>query len=590
LSFADLIQKKSGAGGGFDASPEAGLPEPSRAGSLEPFLQRFGHVTEEYLFYNDEITLRFNTEEHRYYRVGELGNLIPVNGVTNTVGIIDKSHMLTPWAAKMAIQKLLRIMPTEMVEGVIRIKPLTFEEFTVIALEAKGAHKEKLDEAGDIGHLAHKCLEDSILYAMANDPEKIVRQLINIPTDELAANAASGGFNWMQAHNVRWEETETKIYSREFDYAGTMDGLATCDSCNDKACCPESFKDRLSLIDWKSSNHLKIEYLFQTASYKHAKMEMRPDLNILDTWILRLGKSEEEAGKFEPWHMTPDEYEEDFQGFLACLRLTRLVDSVEERMKSQKSTIRAIKKEQRETAKAIKKEQEKLQKALDKAAAKKARDEEKARIKEEAKLKREETKAAKKAGIKPGSVRAKYEGVWHVTQPGEPLFSTALFAAEEVYLDTGWEPIVKENECTSAESAQDTQMALPEATKLGSTVPLEASTLKTTSTSKTTPALEQQKTQPECLSTTSTEEIKCTSTLNPNPDSSPLVTIPQQPASETLSSSPSPTGPTESKLENKSTISTVVVLTVAPVPNAVQSLQYESEAEYVSPIRIPMEG
>jgi hypothetical protein len=386
-----LIQKKFGPTD--EVEPEL---QPSPAGSLEAFIQRHGHKTEEYHFYGDAVTLRFDTEEHVYYRVGELGNLIRLNGVTNVVGIIDKSMMLTPWAAKMAIQKLLRIMPTEMVEGIIRIKPLTFEEFTVIALEAKGAHKEKLDEASDIGHIAHKCLEDSINYALANDPEKIVRSLINVPTDELAANAARSGFNWMSAHHVRWIETESKVYSREHDYAGTMDGLAICDSCNDKSCCPVAFTDRLSLCDWKSSNYLKIEYLFQTASYKHAKMEEHPEMVILDTWILRLGKSEEEAGKFEPWHMTPSEYEEDFQGFLACLTLTRLVDSVKERMKCQKNTIRAVKKEQRETAKAIKKEQDKLQKALDKAAAKIEKEAEKARIKAEAKAERERLKAEKK--------------------------------------------------------------------------------------------------------------------------------------------------------------------------------------------------
>lgn len=438
--FENLLKKFDS---GNDYSSESELPSPSRAGSLEGFIQKFGHVSETYWFYNNTVELRFNVEEHRYYRVGELGNLIPLNGVTTVVGIIDKSHMLTPWAAKMMLQKLLRLMPTEMVDGVIRIKPLTFEEFTTIAQEAKTAHKDKLDEAGDIGHMAHKCLEDSINFAMQNDPQKIVRALINPPTDERAANAANGGLAWMLRHNVRWIETESKIYSREYDYAGTMDGMATCDSCDDKSCCPTGFKDRLSLIDWKSSNHLKIEYLFQTAAYKHAKQEEYPELKIEDTWILRLGKNDEEAGKFEPWHMTPDEYEEDFKGYLACLSLTCLVDSVEERMKGQKSTIRVVKKEQRESARALAKEQEKLQKALDKAAAKKKREEEKLVIKETARLKREETKAAKKAGIKPGSVRYKPNGEteWVVTQPGDNLYSVALYSAQETLSDTGWEPI-----------------------------------------------------------------------------------------------------------------------------------------------------
>ena len=357
-------------------------------------------MTEEYLFYNGTVKLRYNVEDHLYFRLAELGNLIALNGVTNTVGIIDKSFMLTPWAAKMMLQKLLRLMPTEMVEGVIRIKPLTFEEFTVIAMEAKSAHKDKLDEAGDIGHIAHKCLEDSINFALQNDPEKIVRNLINLPTDEQAKNAANAGKFWMDQHHVRWVETESKVFSLEHDYAGTMDGRAICDSCGDPACCPVVFKDRMSLIDWKSSNHLKIEYLFQVAAYKHAKHEEFPDLHIEDTWILRLGKSEEEAGKFEPWHMSEEEDPEDFSGFLACLTLTRIVDSVEERMKTRKAGIRGIKKQQRETAKALAKETDKLQKAMAKAAAKVIKEQEKQRIKAEAKAERELNKKIKKmAGL-----------------------------------------------------------------------------------------------------------------------------------------------------------------------------------------------
>jgi hypothetical protein len=120
---------------------------------------------------------------------------------------------------------------------------------------------------------------------------------------------------------------------------------------------------------------------------------------VLDRWILRLGKSEEEAGKFEPWILSANTFEEDFNAYLACLSLTRLVDSVEERMKSQKSTIRAVKKEQRETAKALAREQEKLQKALDKAAAKVAKEAEKLKAKAEAKAERERLKAEKKGAL-----------------------------------------------------------------------------------------------------------------------------------------------------------------------------------------------
>lgn len=277
MSFADLIASKSNAGCECEEYPDAGLPEPSRAGnvagSLEAFIQRFGHVTEEYKFYNGEITLRFDKEEHRYYRIGELGNLLPIDGVTTVCGIVDKSFMLVPWASKVCAQKMLRLMPTEMVDGVIRVKPLTFEDFTTLVLQAKSAHKDKLDEAGDIGHMAHKCLEDSINFAMQNDPDKIVRQLINIPADELAANAASAALSWMRQHNVRWVETERKVYSRIYDFAGTTDGLAWVDACEDRSCCPEEYTDHLAVVDWKSSNNLHTEYCYQTAAYLQALIE-----------------------------------------------------------------------------------------------------------------------------------------------------------------------------------------------------------------------------------------------------------------------------------------------------------------------------
>jgi hypothetical protein len=379
--------------GGMENPSE--LPQPSPKGSLENFIQRHGDVSQEYRFYNGEIVLRFDKESWTYFLVNaELGNLEPQNGVTGITKIINISDRLVPWSAKVMAAKLLRLIPTEMVEGVIRIKPLTLEEFTVVVLEAKSAHKDKLDEASDTGGLAHTALEDSIRYAIQNDPEKKVRQLINLPADERAVNAANSAKNWMDQHNVRWLETEHKIYSKKYKYAGTMDGRCVVDSCSDEACCRVSFKDRMSIADWKSSNYLSIGYLFQTAAYENA-YEEENGVDVEDRWILRLGKSEEEAGKFEPWHLTAEDFAEDFAGYLACLTLSNLVDSVEERMKAAKGQVRAIRKVQKETAKALAKEQEKLAKALAKAEAKRLKEIEKHKIREEAKAAREVLKAAK---------------------------------------------------------------------------------------------------------------------------------------------------------------------------------------------------
>jgi hypothetical protein len=218
-----------------------------------------------------------------------------------------------------------------------------------------------------------------------------------ILTDERATNCVKAALLWMRSHNVKWLKTEEKIYSLKHDYAGTMDGLAYVDSCTDPACCTEQFTHRLCLIDWKSSNQLKTVYCFQTAAYQQALQEEFSS-PIESRWVLRLGKSEEEAGKFEPWFLSNKDFVTDLDAYLACLSLTRLVDTTNERMKGQKSTIRAVKKEQRETAKVLAKEQEKLQKALDKAAAKISKEAEKFRVKAEAKAERERLKAEKKLG------------------------------------------------------------------------------------------------------------------------------------------------------------------------------------------------
>ena len=455
--------------GGMQDDPSELPPEPTRVG-LESFIQKFAGVTEEYKFYGDTVTLRFDKESWTYFLVNaELGNLEPQNGVTGITKIINISDRLVPWSAKVMAAKLLRLIPTEMVEGVIRIKPLTLEEFTVIVLEAKSAHKDKLDEASDTGGLAHTCLEDSIRHAIQNDPEKKVRNLINLPADERAVNAANSAKNWMDQHNVRWLETEHKIYSREYKYAGTMDGRCLVDSCTDEACCRVPFKDRMSIADWKSSNYLSIGYLFQTAAYENA-YEEEHGVDVEDRWILRLGKSEEEAGKFEPWHLTAEDFAEDFAGYLACLRLSNLVDAVEERMSKAKGQVRAIRKVQKETAKALAKEQEKLRKAIEKAAAKIIKEQEKQRIKAEAKAERELNKRIKKMGGLIGTVN-----------PDD--------------LPTGITPNTKEETCTSTSKTNEAHSGLLASTN-------QSSTDKDLSPSLTTPVPE----MPPVESTTSTEE------------------------------------------------------------------------------------
>lgn len=256
-------------------------------GGLDKFLTKFNGVTESYWFYNHTIELRFEPADHVYYLVGDLGALTAQDGVTNVCHIIDRSPALVPWAAKMVVEKLLRTLPTteavtsdpkaigqpDALKTVVVIPQMSLEDFTKIVMEAKTAPRDVLEEAGDIGHMAHTWLEYYIKALIAGHKLEVESKLLNLPKDERAANCVMAALGWMHQHNVRWVATERKIYSRKYQVAGTTDGLAWTDSCDDPACCSEAYKDHLSLIDWKSSNHLYIEYLYQTAIYLHAICE-----------------------------------------------------------------------------------------------------------------------------------------------------------------------------------------------------------------------------------------------------------------------------------------------------------------------------
>lgn len=342
-----------------------------------------------YRHYNDTVELRFDKVDHVYYLMTPEGMERQLN-VTTIVKIIDKSEVLTAWASKMCAEKAIRLMPYTEADTT---KIMSRSDFTTLMGTAKTAHKDRLTEAGDLGSAAHQCLEDSIKTAL-KFTAGVVQCLINLPMDERAANGAEAGFKWMQEHNVRWISTESKIYSRQHKFAGTMDGVCIVDSCANSMCCQTYFRDVMSLADWKTSNYLHVEYLYQTAGYVLAHEEEFPDVHIEDRWVLRLGKDDAE---FDPWHLTRKDLEEDSLGFLNCLALLRSHELVVKRTAATKKFKTGARKQIRLSEKAANAEKEQLEKALEKERRinEKAADKEKAKADKAAA--KESLKAAKAA-------------------------------------------------------------------------------------------------------------------------------------------------------------------------------------------------
>lgn len=277
-----------------------------------------------YSFYNDTERLTFVPEEWVYYRHMPDGSLEAQDGVTGITKLCTPAKALMVWAVKCALARTKELLMAGYVgeQGSVLYETVLDE----ILAKAKKADDEALSMAGDIGTEAHDWLEKVIKTIIYDNESRRHELFAKLPLDERAASAGIAGVGWMAEHNVRWICTERKCFSREYGYAGTMDGLAWVDSCSNPACCPVPFKNRRSVIDWKSSNALRVSYLFQAAAYRHAYVEETGE-TIEDTWILRLDK---ETAEFDPWHAEgPELFAEHFKGFLNCLATSRSIDRAE---------------------------------------------------------------------------------------------------------------------------------------------------------------------------------------------------------------------------------------------------------------------
>lgn len=322
---------------------------------LEKRFDWLGDAPIEYKFYGDTVSVFYDDAEHSYVRCEPNGERVLIPGVTTVVHVIDKSAALTQWAANMACSYLREEveMASVMGNGWADMNDVVFEKWLG---NAKYAHKTYKEKAGETGHIAHAWIEDYIKAAIKGQTERMARLVDDMPEDIRARNGCIAALDWMQRHKVRWLYTERKIYSKQHDFAGTMDGLAYVTSCGDAKCCgevvdlvriPATFDDVLAVIDWKTSNALYPEYDYQTAAYVKAFNE-ESGLGVEYRFIARLGK---EDAEFESRFLPPERLQDDVSIFLSCLALYSALERRKEADKAAHAALKAADKAAKEAAK-----------------------------------------------------------------------------------------------------------------------------------------------------------------------------------------------------------------------------------------------
>jgi hypothetical protein len=213
-----------------------------------------------------ELGFHFDDKKHIYYLDGK-----KMYGVTSILGVIAKP-MLIQWAANCACDYIIATLPEtnpEIHTGELRIDRSSFES---IIKEARTAHRKKKEDAGEKGTDVHGEIE----------------RLVRVAIDECGGymTFADSAFppqielfvKWAQENNVRFLESEKRVYSESGWYAGTCDLVFEMDG-------------KKWIGDVKTGRAIYPEYYLQMAAYQNALEEMEEHTDIHGAMVINLKKT-----------------------------------------------------------------------------------------------------------------------------------------------------------------------------------------------------------------------------------------------------------------------------------------------------------
>ncbi len=128
----------------------------------------------------------------------------------------------------------------------------------------RGRDGEKLyesrDKAGEAGTAAHEMCERHIkgdILIEGGEPTAKAREVANVPDEmfPLVWSSFQAYLAWERQTQLKIVETEQSYVSEKYRYGGTPDAIGEIDS-------------KLCLVDWKTSNAVYGDHLYQLAAYR----------------------------------------------------------------------------------------------------------------------------------------------------------------------------------------------------------------------------------------------------------------------------------------------------------------------------------
>ena len=218
-------------------------------------------------------TLHYEDESHCYKVDGKI-----VPSVTGLNKLLPKAFHLERWLIDTPMDKYSELIELHLEKGK-QISSLDLRKFKKLAKSENDRIKET---AGDIGTDVHE------LY----QKWKLGKPFIE-PKDEVIKPMFDKLKKFDKDLGIKPLFIEKKIYSKKYNYAGTLDLICTTKKSKE-----------LTLIDWKTSKAIYDNYIYQTLAYKFAFEEETGD-KIKSMKIIRVPKGEEKIEiKDVKWNQT----------------------------------------------------------------------------------------------------------------------------------------------------------------------------------------------------------------------------------------------------------------------------------------------